>query len=87
MTVRTQIYLGSENHRRAKIKAAEAGISLAEYFRRLVARDLGETKKKSQDITAIFNLGNSGGSDIAKYKDEYVGEAVEALHHRSRRPK
>jgi hypothetical protein len=27
-------------------------------------------------------LGDSGGSDIARYKDEYIGDAVEADHER-----
>jgi hypothetical protein len=30
----------------------------------------------------IFDLGNSGGSDIANHKDEYIGDAVDALHPR-----
>ncbi len=30
------------------------------------------------DISEIFGLFSSGGSDIAKHKDRYVGEAVEA---------
>lgn len=53
------------------------GISLAEYLRRLVAEDL-EGPRHSTDPSAVFNLGDSGGSDVARLKDEYVGEAVEA---------
>lgn len=70
MMARTQITLKSDSHRRAKRRAAERGISLAEYFRQLVDRDLGEEPKG--DITAIFGIGDSGGSDIANYKDEYI---------------
>jgi hypothetical protein len=73
MMVRTQIMLKSDAHRRAKRRAAERGISLAEYFRQMVDRDLGEEPKG--DISAIFGIGDSGGSDIANHKDEYIGEA------------
>ncbi len=77
MVVRTQIALEAEDHRRAKERAAELGVSLAEYIRRVVASDLGE-HSRGGDISAIFNLGNSGGSDVGRYKHEYLGEAVEA---------
>jgi hypothetical protein len=76
MVARTQISLNPELHRRAKARAAELGVSLAEYLRRLVAEDL-EGPRHSADPSAIFNLGDSGGSDVARLKDEYVGEAVE----------
>jgi hypothetical protein len=79
MMARVQIALPPEEYRRARARAAELGISFAEYVRRLVARDLGEPVGAT-DITSIFNLGDSGGSDVARHKDEYVGEAVEALH-------
>ncbi len=76
MMQRTQIMLDPEEHRRAQEKARDAGISLAEYIRRLVRSDLVEPPKP--DISVIFGLGDSGGSNIAKYKDEYIGEAIEA---------
>ena len=76
--VRTQIALDSEDHRRAKRRAAERNISLAEYLRTLVRRDLGGEERPAADISAIFGIGNSGGSDIATHKDRYIGEAVEA---------
>lgn len=86
MMTRTQIALESESHRRARERASDLGISLAEYVRRLVERDLGEPRQAA-DPSALFDLGSSGGSDIARYKDEYVGEAIEAdiLGERSRR--
>jgi len=40
-----------------------------------VARDLGAAP--AGDITAIFDLGRSGGSDVARHKDRYVAEAIE----------
>jgi hypothetical protein len=78
MMVRTQIALDSEDHRRAKRRAAEQGISLAEYVRRAVRHDLGGEQRPKADISEIFGLGSSGGSNVAKHKDSYVGEAVEA---------
>lgn len=79
MMVRTQITLDSEDHRRAKQRAAQLGISLAEYLRRLVSDDLGAARPRG-DVSQLFDLGGSGGSDIASHKDEYVGEAIESLH-------
>jgi hypothetical protein len=81
MTQRTQITLDSEDHSRARRRATELGVSLAEYVRRLVRADLG-TERRRGDVSALFALGDSGGSDIARNKDEYVGDAVDAEHPR-----
>ncbi len=75
--IRTQVALSAEDHRRAKDRAAQLGVSLAEYVRRLVARDLGEDRRRA-DPTLLFHLGDSGGSDVAAHKDEYVADAIEA---------
>ena len=76
MTARTQITMDPEMRRRAHAKAAELGISFAEYVRRVVARDLGEAKPKA-DISMIFDLIKDGPpTDIARDKDKLVGEAV-----------
>jgi hypothetical protein len=72
---RTQILLTPNDHRRARRRAAELGISLAEYIRRLVERDLRGPAPET-DVTALFALGRSAGSDVATHKDSYVGEAV-----------
>ena len=65
-----------ELQRRAHAKAAELGISFAEYMRRLVAQDLGEPKRKA-DISAVFDLIDEGPpTDIARDKDKMIGEAV-----------
>jgi hypothetical protein len=80
MAQRTQIYLPPEEHRRARRRASEQGISLAEYVRRLIRRDLDQPAR-SADVTGLFALGDSsgsGGSDVANEKDRYVGEAVGA---------
>jgi hypothetical protein len=75
MMSRTQLSLPTEQLRRARARAAEQGISLAEYVRRLVDADLAGLAR-SGEVSAVFDLGSSRGSDIARRKDEYVGEAV-----------
>lgn len=81
MMTRTQITLHPELQRRARQKAAEYGISFAEYVRRLIARDLGEAPEPAEP-SVVFNLGDSGGSDIAREKDRMVAEAAEAEYDR-----
>ena len=84
MMSRTQITLESQAHRRARQRAAELGVSLAEYVRRLVARDLAGPQPK-RDVTAIFDLGRSGGSNIARNKDAMIGDAFQATRKSGRR--
>jgi hypothetical protein len=79
MMARVQVSLSPEEHRRAKKRAADLGISFAEYVRRLVARDLGEPAPAG-DVRRLLNLGDSGGSDIARHKDEYIGDAVDTAN-------
>jgi len=89
MTARTQITMDRELQRRAQAKAAELGISFAEYVRRLLAEDLGEPKPKA-DISILFDLGASGEpTDIARDKDKMIGEAVwqEYLRKTGRKPR
>ena len=81
MTQRTQITLDSADHVRARRRAADLGVSLAEYLRRLVRADLGGEQSRG-DASALFALGDSGGSDIARHKEAYIGDAVEAEHPR-----
>jgi hypothetical protein len=49
-------------------------MSLAEYLRRLVARKLASVQKTA-DPAAVFDLGRSKGSDIAKHKHAMIAEA------------
>lgn len=77
MMIRTQISLDPEQHRAARRKAADLGLSLAEYIRRLVERDLPRREHHRGDMSRLSGMGNSGGSDVATFKDEYVGEAIE----------
>ncbi len=93
--MRTQIDLRPEQHAKAKAKAAALGITLAEYLRRLVDRDLHEVEPSS-DPSTIFALGNSGGSDIANEigvrrtadassKFDTIAQAIETHRRSSRR--
>jgi hypothetical protein len=78
MAQRTQIALPPEDHRRARARASDLGISLAEYIRRLVAHDL-HGERDPAPVDALFGLGSSSdGADISANKDAYVGEAVAA---------
>ena len=89
MNARTQITMDPEMQRRAHAKAAELGISFAEYVRRIIAQDLGEAKPKA-DISVIFDLVTEGEpTDIARDKDKLIGDAVweEYLEETGRRRK
>jgi hypothetical protein len=81
MNARTQITLDPDTQRRAHAKAAELGISFAEYVRRLIARDQHEAKGEF-DISVMFDLVDEGrATNIARDKDKMVNEAIE--HERS----
>jgi hypothetical protein len=84
MMVRTQITLDSEMQKRARRRASDLGVSLAEYLRQLVERDLGRPEVRP-DVSAIFNLGSSGGSNIARNKDLMIGEAFDQARSKRRR--
>jgi hypothetical protein len=75
MMARTQITLDPEQHRRARQRAAALGISLAEYVRRLVARDVAGTHRVV-DASAVFDLGESSEADVSSHKDAYVAAAI-----------
>jgi len=77
MMRRTQISFDPETLTKAKRKAADLGVSLAEYLRRLVSRDLDEDVPSEFDVKRLFALGRSGGSDVARHKDDYVSDAIE----------
>jgi hypothetical protein len=91
MNVRSRITMDPEMQRRAHAKAAELGISFAEYVRRLVARDLDEIAPEPKaDISIFFDLIDEGPpTDIARDKDKMIGEAVweEYLDETGRRPR
>lgn len=84
MMVRTQITLENELQRRARQRASQIGVSLAEYVRRLVARDLARPETRA-DVTRIFDLGTSGGSNIAREKSSMIGAAFDSMRKSARR--
>jgi hypothetical protein len=84
MMVRTQITLESELQKRARHRASEIGVSLAEYVRRLVARDLARPEPSAQ-VSGIFDLGSSGDSNIAANKHSMIAEAFQATRKGARR--
>lgn len=55
---------------------------MAEYMRTMIERDLGGSGSGG-DVSAILRLGDSGGSDVTRHNDEYLGAALDA----ARRPK
>jgi hypothetical protein len=77
MMSRTQIALDPGIQRRARKRASDMGVSLAEYFRRIVASDLSGAPTKA-DPAAVFDLGSSGGCDIAKDKSAMIAETFSA---------
>jgi hypothetical protein len=82
MNPRTQITMDPELRRRAQAKAAELGLSFAEYVRSLVANDLGGPRPK-MDISVLFDLGASPErTDIGRDKDQMIGEAVSSWRSR-----
>lgn len=78
MMVRMQVTLPPEEHKRAKAQAAARDISLAEYVRRLISRDVGQSPASS--VEAVFDLGESAGSNVARHKDAYLAEAFARDH-------
>lgn len=78
MMVRTQVTLENDTHRRAKRRAADLGVSFAEYVRQTLDRDLGEQPKT--DISAISGIGASDASDVSSNIDKYLGEAYWQEH-------
>ena len=74
MMARSQISLDGELQARARQRAADLGISFAAYVRRLIVQDLVEGRQRA-DPSVIFNLGSSGGSDIARNKEAMLDDA------------
>jgi hypothetical protein len=84
MMSRTQITLDPEIQRRVRQRASDMGVSLAEYVRRLVERDLGRSQP-AVNPSAVFDLGASENSDIANHKDAMLGEAFACERRKPRR--
>lgn len=77
MNTRMQVTISEADHARVVEKAAAMGISIAEYMRRLVRRDLADEPPRSPpEVSELFGIGDSGGADVAIHKQRYVAEAV-----------
>lgn len=74
LMAKIQITLETEMQRRARQRANDLGVSLAEYFRRVVARDLARPAAATH-VDRIFDLGSPGGSDIANQEGSMIAEA------------
>lgn len=74
MMTRTQLSFEPEMLQRARERAGQLGVSLAEYVRRAVAADL-QDEGCVTDPSAVFDLGSSTGSNIGRDKDMMLGEA------------
>lgn len=89
MMHRTHIRLDPPEHQCARRRAAELGIPLAEYIRRLLRDDL-ERPRPGADVSTIFDLGDSGGSDVAAERDASAFYAAadrgDASHERATAP-
>ncbi len=83
MMIRTQISLDSERHVQARARAAELGVSLAEYMRQLVDRDVGRSSRM-MDRSVVFDLGGGSPTDIASGKGRMTAEAIAASFRRNR---
>ncbi len=64
--MRTMVIISDHHHAEAKRKAANEGISLSAYIRRLIASDLQQAER-GVDPAVIFGLFNGGGSKIARF--------------------
>jgi len=84
MMSRAQISLDPETQRRARQRASDLGVSLAEYVRRLVARDL-RSPRAAASPAIVFDLGASGRSDIGAQKDAMIAKAFAARRLKPRR--
>lgn len=84
MMARTQTSLEAEMQRRARQRSRELGVPFAECLRRLVKRDLTRPKAAAP-VARTFDLGNSGGSDIATNKDLMIAKAFAAGRRTKRR--
>jgi len=71
--IRTQVSLEADVYRRAKAEAGRLGISLAELFRRALARALGGQTPSSQKPWMRYSGCISGGPD------ESVNERIDAM--------
>lgn len=83
-TPRMQITLEPDLQRFAHERAKDKGVSVAEYIRRLIRQDIGEQETQA-DVSSIFGIGDSGGSDVAHDKHKLIGEAFDEIARKRRK--
>lgn len=72
-----RVTLSEADHAQVAEKAAAMGISVAEYIRRLVRRDLEDRAVRSApSVSELFGIGDSGANDVAAQERRYVGDAI-----------
>lgn len=76
--MRTIITLPDHMHARAKQRAAELGISFAEFARRLFEKEFAAAAPQG-DIDAICAMVTGTSFDMARDGERIVGEAAEGL--------
>ena len=77
--MRTVITLPDHMHARAKQRAADLGISLAEFARRIFEKELGMPAPQG-DIDSICGMVTGEPFDMALDRERILGEAADALH-------
>lgn len=73
--MRTVISIERELYERARARAEELGVSFAELVRQVLTERLGETKPRA-DPSIVFSLGTGAPTDVARDKDEMIGDAL-----------
>lgn len=81
MMVRTQISLNPDELERAKARAAERGLSLAELIRQALRKEL-DPPREAAGISRIVGMIEGPLLDEGKSIDEYVADAIEADYER-----
>ena len=76
--VRTIITLPDHMHAQAKRRAAELGISFAEFARRLFEKELA-TAAPQGDIDSICGMVTGAPFDMAQHGDRIIGEAADSM--------
>ena len=79
--MRTVITLPDHLHAEAKRRAAEQGISFAEFVRRLFYRELGTAEPRG-DLDAICAMVSGEPVDMSEDGKSIVAEAAAAQHER-----
>jgi hypothetical protein len=75
---RTQVYLDPDDHRRLVDEARARGISLAALIREIVSEFTRGRRRASSSFDSIIAIVKTGEpSDIARFQDEYMREALE----------